>query len=226
MTIRIKVFTEKDEDYSEIDRYPDTCPICHQGIDPRIIHSYLDNLDDNHDIQIVFHCPRDECHKLFIGTYMLSPLGYFLSRLAPIVFFERIFSKEIQEVSENFITIFNEALQAEEMVLTQICGPGYRKALEFLIKDYAIRSESDENKKENIRNKHLGQVIEENISDNNVKTTAKLASWLGNDETHFVRFWEQMDIDDLKTLIEITVRWIESEEITNAYKKKMSEKSI
>jgi hypothetical protein len=43
----------------------------------------------------------------------------------------------------------------------------------------------------------------------------KRAAWLGNDETHYVRKWEDKDLNDQKSLIEVTVHWIEMEAITN-----------
>lgn len=33
--------------------------------------------------------------------------------------------------------------------------------------------------------------------------------WLGNDETHYVRRWEEKDLSDLKRLISMTVSWID-----------------
>lgn len=40
---------------------------------------------------------------------------------------------------------------------------------------------------------------------------ASRAVWLGNDETHYTRKWEDKDINDLKSIIELTLHWIESE---------------
>ena len=48
---------------------------------------------------------------------------------------------------------------------------------------------------------------------------AKGATWLGNDETHYVKKWENKDITDLKNLIDLTLAWIglelKTEEYTN-----------
>lgn len=52
------------------------------------------------------------------------------------------------------------------------------------------------------------------MTNDNVKTTAERAAWIGNDETHYARRWEDKDLDDLKTLIELTVHWIEMEIMT------------
>lgn len=48
------------------------------------------------------------------------------------------FSQEIKDLSPNFVKIYHQAEQAENTGLSDICGLGYRKALEFLVKDYAI----------------------------------------------------------------------------------------
>lgn len=50
---------------------------------------------------------------------------------------------------------------------------------------------------------------------------AKGASWLGNDETHYVRKWKDKDISDLKKMIELTVYWISYELKTEEYEKIM-----
>jgi len=47
------------------------------------------------------------------------------------------------------------------------------------------------------------------------------AVWLGNDETHYLRKWEQKDLTDLKNLIGLTVHWIEMEELTETVMKDM-----
>ena len=52
----------------------------------------------------------------------------------------------------------------------------------------------------------------------------KRAVWLGNDETHYVRKWEDKDISDLKRLIKLTVNWIENNLLTQDYMSTMEEK--
>jgi hypothetical protein len=47
--------------------------------------------------------------------------------------------------------------------------------------------------------------------------------WLGNDETHYVRKWENKDINDLKRLIAMTVAWVEIELFTVQLEKDMPE---
>lgn len=57
----------------------------------------------------------------------------------------------------------------------------------------------------------LGRCIADDLADDRIKNVARRAAWLGNDETHYVRRWEDRDIENLKRLIELTVRWIEME---------------
>ncbi|MCM3743240.1 DUF4145 domain-containing protein [Sporosarcina luteola] len=125
----------------------------------------------------------------------------------------REFSQEINEISLEFSKIYNQALEAERRGLDQIAGIGFRKSLEFLVKDYLINFKSKE--KESIEGKLLGKCITEDVSDENVKEIAKRAVWLGNDETHYIRKWEGKDIKDLKILIDLTLYWIQSEILTN-----------
>ena len=102
----------------------------------------------------------------------------------------------------------------------QICGVGYRKALEFLIKDYLIKKiPRDE---EIIKKKLLKDCIKDHIDSTKIKTIAEKAAWLGNDETHYVRKWEDKDLTDLKNLINITVHYILMELQADKYIEEMS----
>ena len=94
----------------------------------------------------------------------------------------------------------------ESQGLLQICGVGYRKALEFLIKDYLIATKSSDPNK--IKSMALGTCIENYVTEGNVKAVAERAVWLGNDETHYERKWVGKDLADLKTMIDLVVHWI------------------
>jgi hypothetical protein len=124
-------------------------------------------------------------------------------------------------VSPDFVTIFSEAERAEQTGFKLVCGPGYRKALEFLIKDYVIRSHPD--KAEEVKRVLLGKCIADCVTDEKVKQVAARAVWLGNDETHYLRKWEGKDLTDLKALIRLTLHWIEMDELTQEALKEMPE---
>lgn len=199
------------------DRNPDQCPLCHHHIEPRRHQAvFLTNRDI---VQILYRCPREACSRLFIGTFRLSHGVHRLSVCQPVYAQKANFSIEIEDASPSFIEIYNQALAAESHELNEMAGIGLRKALEFLIKDYLI-AEKPENEEE-IKKKLLGKVIKEYVDDPRLKTSAELAAWLGNDETHYVRKWVDHDIEDLKDLIRLSVNWIESNLIQRKLKQSM-----
>jgi hypothetical protein len=119
-----------------------------------------------------------------------------------------------------FVSIYNQSLAAEAKELDQLVGIGMRKALEFLIKDYAVSE--NQGKGDEIRKITLANCIAQYVTDPNVKECAKRATWLGNDETHYTRKWESKDVTDLKLLVKLTVNWIDNAVMTKNYIADMS----
>jgi hypothetical protein len=208
---------------ASINRYPDTCPVCMKAIEATF-HIAAATSPSSRYIQAVFQCPRVDCRS-FIIAYYHKPDSYsktyLLSGVNPTHPGKVEFSNEIQELSPNFVHIYNQAFAAEQYQLDEICGPGYRKALEFLIKDYAC-SEHPSDEAE-IKKAFLAACIKQYIEDVRIQQTAKRATWLGNDETHYVRKWSDKDIQDLKVLIRLTVNWIENVILTNRYSSDMAQ---
>jgi hypothetical protein len=132
------------------------------------------------------------------------------------------FEKFIQDTSPAFCTVYSEAYEAEQLGLTEICGVGYRKALEFLIKDYLIKNEAGNEAA--IKSTHLGTCIETYVKDEKIKQVAKRATWLGNDETHYERRWKNKDLSDLKTMIGLVLHWTQAEHLTKEALKSMPPK--
>lgn len=197
-----------------LSKLPGECPYCHKSVYPNPLGVNI----TMECLEIIFKCPNQSCGKAFIGYYDFNSVYQFnhcnIGTVQPVNF-----SEEIKNISPNFVEIYNEANASEHYNLLQICGVGYRKALEYLIKDYLIGKHEEEEGK--IKSKFLGDCIKENISNSNIKIVAERATWLGNDETHYVRLWEGKTIEDLKKLINLTVRWIEMEEITNSIQEDM-----
>lgn len=198
-------------------RVPDMCPRCHRHVDPLHRISYYPRDESKLLFESVFQCTNILCGKLFIVEY--SRVGpserYNIARLSPCEATQVEFSTEISEVSPTFITIYNQAIQAESLGLTHIAGMGLGKALEFLVKDFAI--EQNPNDEAEIKKKLLGACIKTYVTDVSVQTVAKRAAWLRNDETHYVRKWEGKDISDLKNLIRLTVNAIENIKLADKY---------
>lgn len=187
--------------YSSIPQYNIECPFCHSHIVPNF-------LCQDHDTLYV-SCPNESCKQHFILA--LDKNVKFTKVVPNVKPMSKVFSEIVTSISPKFASIYNQAYHAEQMDLDQICGVGYRKALEYLIKDYLLSKETDEHVIENIKKKFLSNCIQENVQNDNIKQVAKRAVWLGNDETHYVRQWEDKDVQYLKKLIDLTVRWIENE---------------
>ena len=156
------------------------CPCCGAQIVPNYLCFH-------YDFGILFcSCPVTGCGEFFLARFWGG--GLVLVRNHPLS--KQVFSDIIENVSSSFVKIYNEAYAAEQMDLMEVCGVGYRKALEFLIKDYAIQ-DKDEQTVKKIKKKLLMQCIDDHVDDAMVKAVAKRAVWLWNDETHYVRKWEE-----------------------------------
>lgn len=185
--------------------YPEYCPHCGKSISPERIHiSDSEDAYTSRDARFVvtFRCSRSACKKYFAVEYI------FVSPSRPCSIAEYNYRpsikvklpENIEKVSPIFVEIYSQATVAEREVLDQIAGVGYRKAAEFLIKDYAIsKNPSDE---EHIKSIMLGKVIAEYLNDfPKIQALAKSVAWIGNDETHYVRRHDGKDIQDLKKFI-------------------------
>lgn len=171
----------------------------------------------------MYQCTREACQNGFFGYYGQKDATntLHLLRCAPISPKKTAWDDTIKLVSPNFVEIYDQAIAAESFELDQIAGGGLRKALEFLIKDFLIRRTPA--KKTAIEKTMLGPCIQNFVDDEMLKQAALRATWLGNDETHYVRRWEDKDISHLKRLIKLTVLWIERIEHTEQFLRDMPE---
>jgi Domain of unknown function (DUF4145) len=195
---------------------PDVCPICHRAVQPKQLGWYW--LKERFLLQGVFQCVSLHCQNVFIGDYC-SPnstsTNWRLEGLAPSSPTPVAVPPEVAAISPTFVEIRNQVAAAEALKLDQLVGIGLRKALEFLIKDFAISEHASE--KTQILQLSLGQCIDTYVPDGNIKKCAKRATWLGNDETHYLRKWETKDVNDLKALVTLTVNWIHSHLATKQF---------
>ena len=210
------------------DRPPDTCPICHHAIEPRLLTGTLSAAHGPRDtvLDVAFKCTRPACARMFIGRYSadsdhrgILTGAYSLRGAVPVSPTPPTIAEEVKAVSPAFVEIYTQASAAEAYGLSQIAGVGFRKALEFLVKDYCVSKTPEA--AEPIKTKMLGRCIADHVTDANIKVCAQRAAWLGNDETHYVRKWEDKDILDLKVLLELTMNWIRNEALTKRYLESM-----
>lgn len=124
------------------------------------------------------------------------------------------FPDAVATVSPRFIEIYKQAEGAEKESMTEIAGPGYGKALEFLLKDHLIKTYPD--RMEEIKKAKLYTCIHDILDNPKIRALAEKARIIRNDETHYERIYENTDIQDLKNLIKATAAWIELEHFTSS----------
>ncbi len=198
---------------------PNVCPFCKS----KIVAIFRNAYRNNSDVAICnYQCTNKSCQSPFFAYYHRS--GYLSNGNTKNYIYDhsmkgtlqnRTFSDIINNTSLKFTEIYNQANEAESLNLDELAGMGYRKSIEFLIKDYCISKQPD--KEEEIKAKLLGKCIDDHVNNGNIKEIVKRAVWIGNDETHYVRRWETKDINDLKKLIDISIHWIEMEKLSDEY---------
>lgn len=199
-------------------KVPKACPYCHHAINPVYVAGLtrpgvgaaLSSAD------ITFQCPS--CRRLFVAGYQKSDATVVLKSVPAKFTFVGIptpqlqleaFESGILLLSQSFCEIYHQAQSAEQSGLDQIAGLGYRKALEFLVKDYLIRESPAD--AETIKQTFLGQCILR-LKDERIRIAVERAVWLGNDEAHYVRRWQGMDVTDLKRIIRLVLSYLHLEE--------------
>lgn len=195
-------FEEKDE-----------CPLCHFALRPDVKTGFIIRSTDktSYTAYLVCYCPK--CRKMFYARYYgVSHDGYLhhpvFKNMIPVEYQPASFSPAILDLSPSFVDIYNQSLIAETQGLTEICGMGYRKALEFLIKDYLIHFKPE--LEAEIKGELLGKSLKR-IDDHRIKVLAERSTWIGNDETHYTRKHEDLDFNDMKRFVNSMVLYVDSE---------------
>ena len=206
----------------EPDVYPNTdflveqitqCPRCNGAIAPLYMGGSFKRYSYNYEkvarIEIYLFCPN--CEHSFIGTYFANcTSGKYsdadIKAVEPLVPVKQAFNSNIEKLSPQFVEIYNQALAAESYGLNEIAGLGYRKALEFLVKDFSVCFNPDDT--ETIKSMPLSSCVRKYIDDDGIKSLVEKATWLGNDEAHYVRKHIDRDTNDMKTFIAASVHLI------------------
>lgn len=200
---------------------PEKCPICKNLIG---INEYVSPnvIEENKNVEIIFRCNNLKCSKFFIGYYNVDNTTNMLHLRGTHPENNISFAEHISVISESFVRIYKEAYTAENLGLEDSAGTSYRKAFEFLIKDYALLKSGDEHK-EKIVIMTANQVINTYFQNPILKDISKRALWLGNDAVHYFRKWDNKSIEDLKKVIQISLHYIEMEYLANKYIEEMPE---
>ncbi len=173
---------------------PNICPYCAVASDYQILQREERKADFDHlETAVILQCPN--C-KNFIFAQFLDNGRY---KVYPQPQPYPNISKEILTEYPEFAKVYLQALTAESQNLDEICGMGYRKAIEYLVKRYAEQLFQDD--KDNIENEPLSKTINR-IPDADIQLLARKISWLGNDQVHIVAKHPDYGIVDMKNFIE------------------------
>ncbi len=192
---------------------PNKCPACNVAYNEQPLVTYKrahPNHPNQHLFYSIYFCPH--CEICFFVKSLSHPSNSSVADiigLYPLPETITTFSDGINNISPQFVTIYQQAESAENNSLSEICGLGYRKALEFLIKDYCVSLYPD--KEDEIQKKSLSKCIKDYVDNHRIKALSEASAWLGNDETHYIRKHPEYNLNDLKAFINATVAFIDSE---------------
>ena len=194
---------------------PENCPLCHHHIDPRRLTANATS-SDNTAVDFAFQCPRAECRHVFVGQYRLGPDGeYDLLSVSPLTARREDFSPEIRAFCPPFVEVHHQAQEAEARGLHQLAAMGFRNALELLVKEHAMRE--DPEAAEAIWTMPLGACVARYVADPTIQACAARAAWLDDGDALHLRHWESRDPTELRTLVRLTVNWLENVLLARKY---------
>ncbi|BDR57624.1 DUF4145 domain-containing protein [Xylocopilactobacillus apicola] len=191
---------------------PAICGYCNMTGDQKLINTIIDdiNISDFAGVTLTFcyNCKNISARFLFYNEWEGN---YTVAKSAPAEDFKQedlnsYIEKEYPEFSE----IYKQSQIAETNGLNQVAGIAYRKSLEFLVSDFLLKVQHEDENWVNDYNTSLSQKIEK-LGDQRIKTLAKASSWLGNDQAHYSKRHPEFDVEDLKAFIKVMVLAIEND---------------
>ena len=210
----------------------DICPNCKKPTNPDLVNSsYFSLEEDKTSLVLTLRCLG--CKHFWTEEFIAT--RYLINNYAENYEIEHIkvipnlpsdipISDDVEIVSPIGKQIYVQALKAEHEQLDHIAGIGYRKALEFFVKDFSIVTNPDDEEK--ITKMSLKQVIEKYIKDEDLKTFALASAYIGNDEGHYYRKNPDKGFIDLKNYlhgvihyIEMKLNFLDAQELVNRSKK-------
>jgi hypothetical protein len=200
-----------------VNESPNICPLCHVTIEPEFLTGTPLALAFDW-VEAYYRCTNMRCRRQFTAFYKrdagLSQNGmqaFRLQQCFPVAPVKPVFDRTIIDLSPNFVEIYGQSSAAENHGLAEVAGPGFRKALEFLVKDYAISLNPQD--VEAIKQRPIAAVIKDFLSGEKLRVVSSRAAWLGNDQTHYQERWIGKDLQDLKQLIAATAHFIAMERL-------------
>lgn len=184
---------------------PATCPFCGYGTDAPVVKKETYSFNGHYIIAATCQCTS--CGKFFFFASEYHKDSLYQPITIPSISFIPYENENLAAISERFIDMYNQALQSEFVGNIELASIGYRSALEFLVKDFAINELGKP--REEVIKKKLHNAIGEYLNQNDLVSTADVVRILGNDYTHYERKYPQHDFDLLKGYMDIFLKQIE-----------------
>ncbi|WP_283582892.1 hypothetical protein [Limosilactobacillus difficilis] len=193
--------------------FPQQCPVCLHDIELKPVYK---EFGTNGQLW-VFKCPRYQCQAVFSVLHTEHKTVQFPGDNQSLMN-----QDELRAISERFVTTYNQAIKAERLKMTELYGEGYRKAVEYLVKDFLIKFGNLSKSEKQISKMHLGDAVNK-LPDARLVNLAKASTWLGNDQSHVLQKHPEYGVEDLKKFIEAlaafsiyTMRAKQAEEFVNS----------
>jgi hypothetical protein len=197
---------------------PTFCPRCRRNSIPMILgNAAMDYYDEGGEFRFDLPLFCTACNGAFIGQYFglddtmsdhpLTDLEFLGT--VPAAERETIVAFALANISPQFAKVYDEAVAAEKAGLEDLSGAGYRRALEFLVKDYLIYRNPAE--KETYIKTTLSNCIKHHVKMPEIEEIAGEAVSIGNDYVHFEKYTKR-EVHELRGLIKLVWRWIELRE--------------
>lgn len=180
---------------------PEICPVCGRGtaLNPMFFTAGPDG------VIFVFRCSHRDCQSVFAYLQENKTNGNRVISLPANNKFEGI-PTEALSVSDKFTEIYFEASSVDQLNYHHLDGMGYRRALEFLVKDYLVYFGIVDNT-DDAYHLSFSSAIDK-LDNDDLKHLAKASSWLGNDQTHTEIKWTDYTVEDLKSFIKAFTAFI------------------
>ena len=131
--------------------------------------------------------------------------------------------KNVSAISPDFQEIYNQSLEAEKNKFNHLAGMGYRKSIEFLITDFLLAYPPEGVETEWLKNPDTRLSDKINcLRNERLKKMSKAISFIGNDETHYVRRHPEYNVQNLKEFIKVLMSDFENELIFEEAEKLLS----
>lgn len=190
---------------------PKVCPHCHKEMIPTIVSKSEIIKSGNHKVfAVLLRCHI--CSSFYAAEYIYSnKSGNINQTLVPYHYSPTVYldiPNNIKEISDDFEDIYTQSESAYQLGLKQIAGMGYRKSIEFLVKDFLIFLNPKDTDK--ILKLTLDNAISK-IDNQKLQNLARMTNYLGNDQTHIRTLHPTKDIDDLRDFLKNLVLLISFE---------------